>query len=70
MSKVVSGRINDDLYQKITEDGRSHNDIVNAALDWYYSNADNVSTEVNKEIFEDKYRRLCAIIDKYLDGDK
>ena len=70
MSKVISGRINDDLYKKIAEDGRSHNDIINAALNHYYSN---VSTEVNKEIkqvFEDKYRRLCAIIDKYLEGNK
>ena len=70
MSKVVSGRINDDLYQKIAEDGRSHNNIINAALDQYYSNADNVSTGVNREIFESKYRRLCAIIDKYLERDK
>ena len=67
MSKVVSGRITDDLYQKITEDGRSHNDIVNVALTQYYSN---VSTEVNKEIFESKYRRLCTIIDKYLEEDE
>ena len=63
MSRVVSGRISNDLYQKIAEDGHSHNDIINAALEQYYSN---MSTDVNKQVFEDKYQRFTKLIDGHL----
>jgi hypothetical protein len=72
MSKVISTRIDDNLYERIIRDGRPITEILRQALDKYYSepspeNNDNVMfTGVNREIFEDRYQQLTRLIDKHL----
>jgi len=76
MTKVIGFRVDEELYQKIMEDGRPTTEILRQALSEYYSKPSQKSitnatlTGVNKEIFEDRYQMLTRLIDKHLEAEK
>ena len=76
MSKIIAARIDNEIYQKIKEDGRPATEILRQALNEYYTkpspeNNDNAMfTGVNREIFEDRYQMLTRLIDKHLEAEK
>lgn len=69
MNKVVGARINDSLYNKMKEDGRSNTIIIHEALTQYYFknerkiDVNSLFTAVNNKKNNDRYKMIAKEID-------
>lgn len=61
MSKIVSIRLPETVYNQLQQTKESNKDIIIKALDQYFNPR-------NTSCFECKYKNLCDLIDQYLNN--